>query len=131
MTRERDAGSATLWVVGCIALLLVITEVAVVRAAAVVARHRAESAADLAALAAAQHIGIDDAQCAAAARIAAANAARLQSCSVHLAADGRSGSVLARVVLHVHLPVAGSRDVAASARAGRLPLSDGGPSLPP
>ena len=119
--RPVDRGSATLWVIGCIALLLVVAEVATVRTAAVVARHRAESAADLAALAAAQHIGIDDGLCAAAARVALANGARLQGCAPQLAADGRSGTVVARVVLSVHLPVAGSRQVVASARAGRLP----------
>ena len=110
-----------MWVIGCIALLLVVTEVAVVRSAAVVARHRAESAADLTALAAAGRIGVDDAQCAAAARVAAANGVRLRICTVHLDADGRSGSVLTRVVLPVDLPVVGSRDVTADARAGRLP----------
>lgn len=120
MTRACQRGSATLWVIGAIALLLVVTEVAVVRTAAVVARHRAESAADLAALAAAQHIGIDDGQCAAAALVATANGARLRDCAVHLDAGGRSGTVLARVVLHIRLPVAGARDVVASARAGRL-----------
>ncbi|WP_375500476.1 Rv3654c family TadE-like protein [uncultured Jatrophihabitans sp.] len=121
MTTERQRGSATLWVVGCIALLLVVAEVATVRAAAVVARHRAESAADLAALAAAGRIGVDDQSCTAAGHVATANGARLRTCTVHLAGDGRSGTVLARVVLHVHLPIAGSRDVVASARAGRLP----------
>lgn len=119
--RASDHGSATLWVIGCIALLLVVAEVATLRTAAVVARHRAESAADLAALAAAQHIGVDDGPCAAAAQVAVANGARLQRCTVALAADGRSGTVLARVELSVHLPVAGSRKVLASARAGRLP----------
>ncbi|WP_375484639.1 Rv3654c family TadE-like protein [uncultured Jatrophihabitans sp.] len=116
-----DGGSATLWVVACIALLLLVTEVAVVRAAAVVARHRAESGADLAALAAAGRIGVGGDACAAAARVAAANGVRLQACAVRLAADGRSGSVRTRVTLRVHLPVVGARQVVAGARAGRLP----------
>lgn len=122
MTRSRpvDAGSASIWVLSCAALLLVVAAAGVVRAAAVVARHRAESAADLAALAAAGRIGVSGSICPAAAAVAVANGARLRSCTPALAPDGRSGTVVTTVALPVALPVVGRREVIASARAGRL-----------
>jgi secretion/DNA translocation related TadE-like protein len=114
-----EDGSATIWVLGCAALLAVVTAVAVLRGAAVLARHRAEGAADLAALAAAGHIGLDRAGCAAAAAVAAANGARLQSCVLSQGVDARTGSVVVRVVMPVHVPGAAVGSVSASARAGR------------
>jgi secretion/DNA translocation related TadE-like protein len=114
-----DDGSASIWVLGCAALLAVVTAVAVLRGTAVLARHRAEGAADLAALAAAAHIGVDSAACAAAAAVAAANGARVQSCVLSQGTDARSGTVVVRVVLPVDLPGATVGSVSASARAGR------------
>jgi secretion/DNA translocation related TadE-like protein len=108
-------------VVSCCALLLVLGGVATVRALAVLARHRAEAGADLAALAAAGRIGVGDDACSAASENARRNGVRLRSCRLQLAADGRSGTVALTVVLRVHLPVVGQRDVVASARAARLP----------
>lgn len=49
----RDDGVATIWAVGGLALLLGVVLIGLQLGAAVVARHRAEAAADLAALAAA------------------------------------------------------------------------------
>jgi secretion/DNA translocation related TadE-like protein len=103
------------------ALLLVVAGVGTVRALAVVARHRAESSADLVALAGAGEIGVADDECAAAARIATSNGVRLHSCRVAVAADGRSGTVSVVVAGRVDLPLVGSRDVTATARAGRRP----------
>ncbi|MEO6885247.1 MAG: Rv3654c family TadE-like protein [Jatrophihabitantaceae bacterium] len=114
-----DRGSATIWVCACAALLMVLSYAHVVRAEAVLGRHRAESAADLAALAAAGQIGVSADPCAAAARIAAANSATLNECRPSLAADGRVGAVRVRIALSVHLPILGERTVFASARAGR------------
>jgi secretion/DNA translocation related TadE-like protein len=122
-----DEGSATVWVLGCAALLALVTAVAVLRGAAVLARHRAEGTADLAALAAAAHIGLDPAGCAAAADIAAANGARVQSCVQSQGADVRSGVVVVRVVMPVRLPGVAVGSVSASARAGR----GVSPALPP
>ena len=51
--RFGDRGSATLWVVGGLAVLMVVVTAVLWFGAAVVARHQAEGAADLAALAAA------------------------------------------------------------------------------
>lgn len=128
MSRVRDRGSAAVWVLACCALLVVVATVGVVRALAVLARHRAEASADLAALAAAGRIGVSDDACGAAARDAARNGARLTSCRLTLAADGRSGTVTVRVSYVARLPLAGTRAVTASARAARLPAD--GSALP-
>jgi secretion/DNA translocation related TadE-like protein len=118
---RRERGSATIWVVACCALLMTVAGAATVRTLAVLARHRAEASADLAALAAAGRIGVSDDACAAASRVARANTARLRSCSVRLAPDGRSGTVALSVVLTARLPVVGSSQVVATARAAREP----------
>jgi len=115
----RERGSASIWVVACCALLLAVAFASTLRVAAVLARHRAESAADLAALAAAGQIGVSDGICPAAARIAVANGVSVQQCLSSLAADGRSGTVTVRISMQVRLPVVGVREVIASARAGR------------
>jgi secretion/DNA translocation related TadE-like protein len=114
-----DRGSASIWLLTCCALLLAVAFGGSVRAAAVVIRHRAESAADLAALAAAGQIGVSGGVCAAAARIAAANGASVLRCHLALAPGGRDGSVRVWLTMSVRLPVIGSREVVASARAGR------------
>ena len=116
---NRERGSASIWVVACCALLLAITFASTMRTAAVVARHRAESAADLAALAAAGQIGVSHGICPAAVRIAAANGASVQRCAPSLAPGGRSGTVTVWLSMRVWLPIVGSRQVVASARAGR------------
>lgn len=121
--RDHENGSATIWVLACGALLLAVAYVAVLRSAAVLARHRAEAAADLAALAAAGRIGVDGDVCGAARSVATANAASLRDCRPALGPDGRSGTVVVTVLLTVHLPVAGRRQVIASARAGRDPAA--------
>jgi len=105
------------------ALVLLVGVVAAERGAAVLARHRAQSAADLAALAAAAQIGVSPDPCRLAAPIAAANRAQLVSCQPTLDPDGRSGTVRVLVRISVHLPLtaaAGTQTVRAAARAGRL-----------
>ena len=109
-----------MWVVACCALLVTVAAVVVLRSLAVLARHRAESAADLVALAAAGQIGVSDTGCVAAARVAARNGARMLTCRLRLDPGGRSGTVVVRVAVGVRLPVVGSSDVTATARAGRL-----------
>lgn len=122
--QHPDRGSASIWVLSGAVLVLLLAAVVTLRTAAVLARHRAESAADLAALAAATRIGISANQCSAAAVIALANGAELSSCQVILAADGRSGTVQVEVRLRVHLSAGlGSHIVTAQARAARLSSS--------
>lgn len=118
--RDRERGSASIWVIASCALLLAVAFAGTLRTAAVVARHRAESAADLAALAAAGQIGVSRDICLAAARIAAANGASVERCTPSLAPGGRGGAVTVWLSLPVRLPIVGSRQVAASARAGRV-----------
>lgn len=118
--QPTDGGSASIWVLACAVLLLLLAGVETVRGVAVLARHRAESVADVAALAAAGRIGVSDQVCAAAALVAARNGGQLVACVPHLAVDGRSGTVVARVAVRVVLPIVGRREVRASARAGRL-----------
>lgn len=118
-----ERGSASLWVVAGGVLVLLVALVAVLRGSAVLARERAEAAADLAALAAADGIGVDGssaALCARARPIAAANQARLAGCTVRLGPDGRTGTVDVTVAVRVRLAVVGTVVVRADARAGRL-----------
>jgi secretion/DNA translocation related TadE-like protein len=115
-----DCGSASVWVLACSALVLLIGVATSMRTSAVLARHRAESAADFAALAAAGRIGLGGDGCAAAAALAAANGATLVSCRAELGPDGRTGTVDVSVSLAVRLPVLGAERVIVTARAGRL-----------
>jgi secretion/DNA translocation related TadE-like protein len=105
-----DRGSGVIWTLAVGFVILTIGLVASLRCAAVVARHRAESAADFTALAAAAH-ALDGraAACSVAAGIAQANNADLVSCQLR-------GSV---VTVEVTAPVAGAMlsDWRAHARA--------------
>ncbi len=104
--------------------MLVLALAVGLRATAVVARHRAEAAADLAALAAAQGIGVDDTtvtMCRRAARIAAVNGARLQTCTVRLNPSARAGTVQVTAAVLVRIAGIGSRQALARAEAQRDP----------
>ncbi|MFJ4034913.1 Rv3654c family TadE-like protein [Streptomyces griseoluteus] len=81
--REGDRGSATVWSLGVIALLCVVFGAVAGLGHAVVVRHRAAGAADLAALAAADHWAEGaEAACAAGRRVASAQGARLVRCAI-------------------------------------------------
>lgn len=121
-----DRGSASLWVLSCALLLAVVAAVATVRTLAVLARHRVETAADLAALAAAGEIGVrPDGSCAAARRTARLDRATVSSCTAKLGPDGRTGTVRVRVTATVHLPIVGAQRVQARAVAGRVGCTAG------
>lgn len=124
--RPTDRGAASIWVLTGAVLVLLVGVLATLRATAVLARHRAEAAADLAALAAAGRIGFGTDACAAARAVAADNHATLARCRLGLDVDGRSGIVDVTITLGVHLPGVGTRRVVATARAGRLPADAGG-----
>jgi secretion/DNA translocation related TadE-like protein len=121
MTWRADHGAATVWVLGFGAVIVAVAMVVTTRGTAVLARHRLERAADLAALAGAQQIGHAAQPCAAASRIAAANAATLVSCTAELGTTGRSGTVAVTLRRAVSLPLIGGRVLSARARADRLP----------
>ncbi|MFJ1652012.1 Rv3654c family TadE-like protein [Streptomyces sp. NPDC088337] len=81
--RLSDRGSATVWSVGAIALLCVVFGIGLALGEAVVDRHRAAGAADLAALAAAGHWAEGGAvACARAEKVARAQGARLVRCAI-------------------------------------------------
>lgn len=114
MSREGERGSASVWVLALAGVLAVVGLAAVLVAMAVVARHRATTAADLAALAGAGGAVEGEADpCAGAAAVAAANGARLRACSVDAAA-------VADVVVGVPVELGplGAREATARARAG-------------
>ncbi|MGW0821888.1 Rv3654c family TadE-like protein [Streptomyces sp. NPDC002845] len=78
-----DRGSATVWAVGAIAVLCVVFGSVLAVGQAIAIRHRAAGAADLAALAAADHWARGgDAACATADRVARAQGGRLVRCAV-------------------------------------------------
>ena len=123
MNRSRsssDVGSATIWVLTLTAMVMFVGATVMVAGLSLYARHRAEVAADLAALAGAQQIGITDDACRQAAVIARDNAASLAECSVTLDPSGRSGVVAVQVRRTINLPLIGHRIAQARAKAGRL-----------
>lgn len=99
-----DTGGATVLVVAVVALAAALAVAITLVSGAVVAGHRAAAAADLAALAAASTLAISP--CAAAARVAAANGAHVESCrpdarghAVEVSVSVRPPGVLGRVGL--------------------------------
>lgn len=121
--RSADRGSATLWTIAVALVIMLSTAAVLLIAIAVSARHRAATAADLSALAAAsvlasaQVAGITTSSteqaCQAARDIADANGARLSDCQVN-------GSMV-DVVTTVNVPEVGylgEHSVSAHARAG-------------
>lgn len=119
-TGRRDGGSATVAVLGALGVILAITVGALLIVSAVVASHRAQSAADLAALAAAAAlVGGEPAPsaCSAGAAVAVRNGARLASC--------RAGPDLS-VELSVEVAATAARVGTATARARAGPAASGG-----
>lgn len=114
MSDDGERGSATVWVLALAGALAVVALAAVLVGGAVVARHRAGSAADLAALAAAgRAVLADPGACAVAEEVAAANGAVLERCTV------RAGAVVeVEVAVPFRLGPLGRRDAAGRARAG-------------
>ena len=109
-----ERGSATVWVVALAGVLAAIGVAAVLVGTAVVGRHRATTAADLAALAAAEHaVRGDPGACAAAGEVAGANGARLTACTV-----GDGAVVEVAVAVPVRLGPLGVSRAGARARAG-------------
>ncbi|OIV35674.1 hypothetical protein BIV57_20305 [Mangrovactinospora gilvigrisea] len=104
--RARERGSATLYAValGMVLVLAGAAELGV--SAAVIARHRADAAADLAALAAADRAALGagrGAACGAAERVAETDGARVARCAA--APRGRDGAVAAEAEVEAVVPV--------------------------
>jgi secretion/DNA translocation related TadE-like protein len=89
-----DRGSATVWSLGLTAVLLAVFAAVLLMDQAVVARHRAGAAADLAALAAADHaLDGKTVACGLAVRVASAQGATVVSCTL----SGEVSDVVAEV----------------------------------
>ena len=117
-TLSSDRGSATVWAVGAIAVLCVVFGAVLAMGQAVVVRHRAAGAADLAALAAADHwMDGGTTACARAERVARAQHARLVRCAV----EGEISDVTA---------ASGRGPFAAEVRSRAGPAGPGEPAEP-
>ncbi|CAM3925242.1 Rv3654c family TadE-like protein [Tsukamurella strandjordii] len=108
-----DDGVATVLGAVMVAVIVVVAVMIIDVGAAVSARHRAQAAADLAALAGAADALDVDAACAAATRLAQENSARLLACTVE-----REFEVTVRVGVPVAFSVFGDGEAVAMARAG-------------
>lgn len=127
----REGGSAAIWVLALMALVWTFAVTVMVAGGVRAARHRAHTAADDAALAAASHAAEgQDAACGLAARIALASDTILTRCL--LVGDGASGRKGTTAEVSVELtyrgpPSLGTLRIPARARSGPAPP----PDLPP
>ncbi|RSN01123.1 pilus assembly protein TadE [Nonomuraea sp. WAC 01424] len=120
MINCRERGSASLWGVALMGLLLAIATGLAIVGAVRVARHRVNSAADLSALAAAKLAILDpEGACDRASTLAGKNGVRLVACEI-------TGAVAdVRTSLSITLPIAGAHTLLGRARAGPAMLSPG------
>ncbi|XRQ16821.1 Rv3654c family TadE-like protein [Actinomadura welshii] len=112
--RGGDRGAGTIWVLAFAAVIWVGAVAAVAVGGVRGARHRADAAADLAALAAAARVAVgEDGACASAGRIAAETGARLARCRV------REEVVEVSVTVDMVVPMGiGAVTVSSRAKAG-------------
>jgi secretion/DNA translocation related TadE-like protein len=116
MTEDTDRGSASIWVAGAIAALLVVVGLIIGLGAAANTRHRAAAAADLAALAAAATaISGQDTACGRAGWVAERMSVTLTACRL----DGWNAEV--EVVARPPDVIMGFGRATAHARAGPVP----------
>ncbi|HEU0087452.1 MAG TPA: Rv3654c family TadE-like protein [Pseudonocardiaceae bacterium] len=108
-----DRGAATVWAVGVLAVLMGVAVFALYLGGAMLARHQAESAADLAALAGAGGvIGGEQQACAQARRVSDRMRVRLLSCRV------QGWDVLVEVIVRPGGTLGGFGEATGRARAG-------------
>ena len=111
--RGRDRGSGTVWVLAMMTLISFMTAASLLVGTARIARHRAEAAADLSALAGAtQALAAPETACRRARDLAAANHASMTRCVV------RGGAVDVRVKVRLVFPWFGEHSTFADSRAG-------------
>ncbi|WP_049577751.1 Rv3654c family TadE-like protein [Nonomuraea sp. SBT364] len=114
--KGNDRGSATLWGVALMTLLMAVATTFAVVGSVRVARHRVNAAADLSALAAAKLALIDpEAACTQAAAMASENGVELANCTI----TGEVADVW--TALQITLPALGTRTLNGRARAGPAP----------
>nr|WP_189248586.1 Rv3654c family TadE-like protein [Streptosporangium pseudovulgare] len=117
---RRERGSATIWAVAVVAAVWAVAAALMAVGAARVGRHRAQSAADLSALAAARlAFVVPDRGCARAEALARANGAEVTGCAV-----GQDGIADIQVTVRLSLPVLGPRPITALARAGPVYIAE-------
>ncbi|WP_431901545.1 Rv3654c family TadE-like protein [Nonomuraea sp. bgisy101] len=120
---SRERGSATLWCVALSAVLFTVAMAFALVGMVRVAHHRAQSAADLSALAAARWaLASPEKACAQASRLAARNGAELVRCAL------TEATVDVTVSVGLSLPGVGERTVHARARAGPAIATPGLPT---
>ncbi|MGV9774094.1 Rv3654c family TadE-like protein [Streptosporangium sp. NPDC003464] len=104
---------------GLMALVFAVAAAVMFAGAARVARHRAQSAADLSALAAARlAFAAPDRGCAQASSLAGENGAKIMRCSI-----GGDGIADVQVAVRLSLPVVGNLTIMAGARAGPVHIA--------
>ncbi|HEY1486951.1 MAG TPA: Rv3654c family TadE-like protein, partial [Micromonosporaceae bacterium] len=116
-----DRGSASIWVLSAGALMIAVTSTVLLAGSATIARHQAQAAADLGALAGAIRAELEPGgACAAAAPVVVANAATMRSCQ----ADGLD--VIVTAIVPVEGAPPGIGPAVAVARAGPIqtPVAD-------
>lgn len=117
---RAERGSATVWAVLIVALIWMAALVVVQAGVGRVARHRVQSAADLSALAAASWaFAAPEQACERARKIAAANGARVESCSLS------GGTAGVSVSMELTLLLIGNRTLLGTARAGPVSAPTG------
>ncbi|MFI7463013.1 Rv3654c family TadE-like protein [Nonomuraea sp. NPDC049646] len=120
MIKNKERGSATLWGVALMGLLMAVAGGLAAVGAVRVARHRVDSAADLSALAAARAAIADpEGACGRAAALARRNGVRLAACEI----TGEIADV--RTSLSITLPIAGAHTLTGRSRAGPVTMSPG------
>lgn len=111
---QRERGSATIWVLAMSMVVLLVGGGAILIGVAIVARHQAGAAADLAALAAAgARLEGEDRACSRAAEIAGRNGAALEDCSLD-----QDGMAEVSVLIEVRIGAMPTGAATAQARAG-------------
>ncbi|MEU4830540.1 Rv3654c family TadE-like protein [Streptosporangium sp. NPDC023615] len=118
----RERGSATIWTVALMALVFAVAMAIAIAGTARVARHRAQGAADLSALAAARlAFANPDQSCVRAGSVAAENGTAVTHCSV-----AEDGIVEIEVKMEIALPLKGRVTMTARSRAGPVHVTDPG-----
>nr|WP_281284008.1 Rv3654c family TadE-like protein [Nonomuraea deserti] len=110
---HKERGSATLWGVALMGLLMAVAAAFATVGSVRVARHRVSSAADLSALAAAETALVDpEGACLRASNLAARNGVTLTRCEI------RNEIADVWTSLSISLPIAGTRTLTGRSRAG-------------
>ncbi|TDE26674.1 hypothetical protein E1295_43945 [Nonomuraea mesophila] len=113
LKRDKERGSATLWGVALMGLLMAVATALAAVGSVRVAGHRVGSAADLSALAAAEMALTDpEGACLRASAIAARNGAKLTRCEI------RDEVADVWTTMSISLPIAGTRTLTGRSRAG-------------